>query len=162
MATIDGVTAQKMLEIWNSSIVTGIVSAGHLQLQTRGGTSVDAGAIAVTGPSVDGDIVVNAVVTGSGLTITSAQAGILVRCDKPADFFTVHIDAAAAPVGTVIGLKQEGQGRITFTWGAGVTIDFTAGAIDVYSRSKNSVLILYHQEANHWLVFGDFTEVSEP
>jgi hypothetical protein len=55
MATVTGLTAAKMLEIANASIVSGLVNgAGSLILSTRGGTQVDAGQ--VIDPTIPGTV----------------------------------------------------------------------------------------------------------
>ena len=46
MATVTGLTAERMLEIENASVVEGEVDAsGHLILSTKGGTPIDAGPV---------------------------------------------------------------------------------------------------------------------
>lgn len=58
MATVTGFTAARMLEIENASIVAGAVDlSGHLQLETQGGSTVDAGyVVGPAGPTGPGFI----------------------------------------------------------------------------------------------------------
>lgn len=51
MATVNGLTAERMLEIEAASVVDGEIKPdGHLILTTHGGTEIDAGSITVTQP----------------------------------------------------------------------------------------------------------------
>lgn len=45
MATITGLTAERMLEIEDLSVISGQVVAEHLILETHGGTQIDAGSV---------------------------------------------------------------------------------------------------------------------
>lgn len=55
MAVVTGMTASRMLEIENSSVVDGDVVAGNLILSTRGGSTIDAGSV-IGPPGADGAI----------------------------------------------------------------------------------------------------------
>lgn len=47
MASLTGITAERAEEIWNASVVSGVInqSTGRLELTTRGGTILDGGSI---------------------------------------------------------------------------------------------------------------------
>jgi hypothetical protein len=47
MASVTGITAERAEEIWNASVVSGVInqSTGRLELMTRGGTILDGGSI---------------------------------------------------------------------------------------------------------------------
>ncbi len=52
MAVVTALTAARMEEIENNSVVSGVVTAGHLHLTTHGGADIDAGSvIGPTGPT---------------------------------------------------------------------------------------------------------------
>lgn len=54
MASVTGITAERANEIWNASIVSGLIDVnGQLILRTRGGTNINAGAVIAPTAAVD-------------------------------------------------------------------------------------------------------------
>jgi len=83
MATVTGLTAERMLEIEAATVVSGLVADGKLTLTTHGGTEIDAGDIIDAIPdateSVKGvvELASNAeVATGTDATLVVTPAGL--------------------------------------------------------------------------------------
>jgi microcystin-dependent protein len=114
MATVTGLTAERMLVIENETVVDGDVVAGELILVTRGGTQINAGQ--VQGAKGDPGATGPAGAPGTGLTVGAVcdfpkapvPAGWLI-CDGSI-YNIVDYPTLAAYLGTTFG----GNGTTTF------------------------------------------------
>lgn len=103
MASVTAFTAARMLEVENSSVVSGLVDIyGHLLLSTRGGDEIDAG-------NVQGPLGVGPTGTVTMFAGASAPTGWLI-CDGSAISRTTYADLFTA-IGTTYGA---GDGSTTF------------------------------------------------
>lgn len=144
-------TAAKMNSMANDLVYGGSInSAGHLILSTKDSRTFDAGVIS----NFDQNLI-----NAFGLILAPEHMGRTLRCKADGGTFLVRIPLLTTPtlpIGASVAFKQEGVGSVLIEpLGAGVVIDYPD---EIYcgTREQNSVLSLYHEALNKWLVYGDY------
>lgn len=94
--------------------------------------------------------------TGTAYTLGLADAGRKVRAANAAAItVTVPANAAVAiPVGSVIGIRQVGAGRVTCSPSGGVTINTPTGFLPATGR-QGAEIMLHKVGADEWDITGD-------
>lgn len=95
--------------------------------------------------------------TGTTYTLVAADAGAVVTCNNASAIaLTIPPNSGVAfTVNTGIEIQQLGAGQITFTPGAGVTLQSATGSL--VSLSQYAVIYLRKIATNVWELEGDLT-----
>lgn len=115
--------------------------------------------IAATGGGGGGSSTVSPVNdAGTTRTLATADAGTKIRTSASAAVtHTIPTNAAdAIPVGSVIGVRQQGTGQVTVTPASGVTLNIPTG-LTAKTRVQGSELILHKVGTNEWDITGDLS-----
>ena len=147
MATVTGLTAQRMLEIEASAIIGGAVDLnGHLQLETHGGQTMDAGLVrgeAGVGPS--GTVVMHAAPTPPPGWL-SCDGSAVSRAVYPGLFSSIGTTYGVGDGSTTFNLPNL-RGRVAVGFGGSYdtmgatggaeTVTLTADQMPVHTHTQN-------------------------
>lgn len=91
---------------------------------------------------------------GTAYTLIADDAGVALICNANAPI-TITIPVDVLSVGTYIDIVQLGNGQLSFTAAAGVTLNATPG---FRSRARYSAASLLQYATNAWILAGDLVE----
>ena len=99
-------------------------------------------------------VAINAQTASYTLTSTDA-AKVITVTSSSASTLTIPTNASAPlPVGTRIGIVQEGTGQVTVAGASGVTVNGTPG---LKLRAQYSHAELLQVTTDSWVLYGDIT-----
>jgi hypothetical protein len=95
--------------------------------------------------------------TGTSYTLTLSDQSKTIECNN-ANAFTLTVppnSSVAFPTGTVIGIRQTGNGQVTVSEGSGVTI--TSKNSNLKLSTQYSEAALHKVDTDTWRLVGDIT-----
>lgn len=162
MATVTGLTAERMLEIEAASIISGEVIDGDLILTKHDGTTIDAGPVigpqgpqGIQGEAGDAVPTINAQ-TGTSYTLVLGDQDNIVECSNANPITLTVPPESSVNFGQrhFITVIQTGVGQVTIAPGAGVTINATPG-LKIAARWGSVTLL--KRGTDLWIAMGNLS-----
>lgn len=152
MATVTGFTAERMLEIENSTVVDGDIVGDNLILRTRGGTEIDAGVVkgdkGDIGPTGPPSAPPGIIRMFAGLVAPSGHlfcdGSLKLRADYPELFAAIGTQWGAGDGSTTFGIPNI-QERFPVGRGAAAWADVVAEI----GGSKDLIVVAHGHDMSH-------------